>query len=287
MNWAWAQQLPPRVKLVLMSLADAADDHGVCWPSVPTLARKCGVTTRTVRRAIQHLIASGLLHREPRFRDDGSHSSNRYTLALEAGDKLSGAPATDVITPGTGRQDPGDTGVRPGTTSRSQRESPRPPRVQSILAAPVATVSPDVGNNDRGGDHYDDRLEYPQGLSKLEQAAARDKLRSLSTDLAQQLLDELAGRMKAGAIRIAPLAYLRGLVTRARAGHFTPEAALQVAEKRKRRRQTEAALRQAEVARAEAVKAVEPAAPNASDSPLVRRLTAIRSRSPRGCGPEE
>jgi len=39
MNWAWRQGLPPTPKLVLMALADAADDHGVCWPSVTTLAR--------------------------------------------------------------------------------------------------------------------------------------------------------------------------------------------------------------------------------------------------------
>ena len=41
MNWAWGRQLKPTAQLVLMSLADAADDdQGVCWPSIPTLARK-------------------------------------------------------------------------------------------------------------------------------------------------------------------------------------------------------------------------------------------------------
>ncbi len=53
MNWAWTQQLAPTAKLVLMSLADAADDQGICWPSVPTVASKCCVSTRTVRRIIQ------------------------------------------------------------------------------------------------------------------------------------------------------------------------------------------------------------------------------------------
>jgi hypothetical protein len=50
MNWAWRQQLAPAAKLVPMSLADAANDYGICWPSVPTVARKCGVSSRTVRR---------------------------------------------------------------------------------------------------------------------------------------------------------------------------------------------------------------------------------------------
>lgn len=60
--------------------------------------------------------------------------------------------------------------------------------------------------------------------------------------------------MKAGSIRITPLAYLRGLVTRAGTGNFTPEVALQVADSRKRRRQNEAVLRQAEAAHREVLK---------------------------------
>ena len=96
MNWAWGRRLKPTAKLVLMSLADAADDHGVCWPSVPTLARKCCISTRTVQRIIGELVDAGLLRAQPRFRQDRSRSSNRYCLALEGGDNLSGAPGTGV-----------------------------------------------------------------------------------------------------------------------------------------------------------------------------------------------
>ncbi len=60
MNWAWRQLLAPTAKLVLMSMVDAADDPGVCWPSVPTLARNCCVSERTVRRIMGDLEASGL-----------------------------------------------------------------------------------------------------------------------------------------------------------------------------------------------------------------------------------
>jgi Helix-turn-helix domain len=86
MNWAWRQQLTPTAKLVLMSLADAADDHGVCWPSVPTVARKCCVSSLTVRRIMQRLIARELLNAEARYRPDGSCSSNRHHLQLEESD---------------------------------------------------------------------------------------------------------------------------------------------------------------------------------------------------------
>ena len=94
MNWAWGRRLKPTAKLVLMSLADAADDQGVCWPSVPTLARMCCISTRTVQRIVGELMEAGLLRAEPRFRKDRSRSSNRYCLALEGGDSLSGARVT-------------------------------------------------------------------------------------------------------------------------------------------------------------------------------------------------
>ncbi len=94
MNWAWGQALASSAKLVLMSLADAADDQGVCWPSIPTVARKCCLSTRTVQRILQELVAEGFLRTEPCFRKDGSRTSNRYYLALGGGDKLSRPPDT-------------------------------------------------------------------------------------------------------------------------------------------------------------------------------------------------
>ena len=56
MNWAWQQRLTPSLKLILMALSDAADDEGICWPGVATVAVKCNVSSRTVRRGIQSLI---------------------------------------------------------------------------------------------------------------------------------------------------------------------------------------------------------------------------------------
>ena len=106
MNWAWQQALKPVPKLVLMALADAADDQGICWPSVATLAGKVGVSTRTVRRVMQELISGKLLAAEQRYRSDGSCSSNRYRLQLVGGDKLSSAPDASDTTPGHTCQGP-------------------------------------------------------------------------------------------------------------------------------------------------------------------------------------
>lgn len=66
MNWTWKQKLRPTPKLILMSLADAADDFGVCWPSVLTVATKCCVSDRTVRRVMKILEDRRLMLSEPR-----------------------------------------------------------------------------------------------------------------------------------------------------------------------------------------------------------------------------
>jgi len=118
MNGAWHQAIKPVPELVLMALADAADDEGVCWPSAATIGGKVGVSTRTVRRLMQTLIMSDLLSAEQRYRSDGSCSSNRYRLSLVGGDRLSPAPDASDTTPGhTGQGDP-DTCVIPGSTIR-------------------------------------------------------------------------------------------------------------------------------------------------------------------------
>lgn len=83
MTWAWQKSLSPTPKLLLMALADIADDSGLCWPSHTTLATKCSLTDRTVRRALVLLQRRSLILVERRFKADGSRTSNRYRLAID------------------------------------------------------------------------------------------------------------------------------------------------------------------------------------------------------------
>lgn len=80
-RWVWGHFLPTTHKLVLLALADMADDVGHCWPSVQTVAKQCGISTRTVRRIIRDLEESKLLTSESRQREDGSRTSNLYLLS--------------------------------------------------------------------------------------------------------------------------------------------------------------------------------------------------------------
>lgn len=154
MNWVWAQRLAPAAKMVLLALADAADDDGVCWPSVPMLADKCSISTRTVRRILQDLVANGLLQAEARFRGDGSSTSNRYKLPIKGGDKLSGAPDTGDRPPGHGCQGPPDAHVTPRTTIEPKYESP--PHHQAPMTLAPGTGTP---RNSGGGE---DLIDAPR-----------------------------------------------------------------------------------------------------------------------------
>lgn len=58
------QTLTSTQKLVLLSLADQANDDGICWPSASTTAKRTGLFDRSVRRTIAELESLGLLSRK-------------------------------------------------------------------------------------------------------------------------------------------------------------------------------------------------------------------------------
>lgn len=66
MSAVWKIELPASEKLVLLALADCANDEGGCWPSMATLTKKCSKGERTVQAAIQALVKGGHLTREER-----------------------------------------------------------------------------------------------------------------------------------------------------------------------------------------------------------------------------
>lgn len=97
---------------------------------------------------------------------------------------------------------------------------------------PLTTNESSSNNHHHGGSGG---WIYPKLLSESERVTAASLLNGLSDDIAQSLLDELAGRIAAGGVRSSRLGYLRSLVTRAREGAFVPELALVVAAQRQKR----------------------------------------------------
>lgn len=73
---------------------------------------------------------------------------------------------------------------------------------------------------------------FPKQLTSQEREIAKSQLDVIDSALAQAVLDELAARLNANKVTGAPLSYLRSLITRAKAGQFTPEAGIRVASAR-------------------------------------------------------
>ncbi|EGU9003639.1 helix-turn-helix domain-containing protein [Salmonella enterica] len=72
----------PLRKLVLIKLADNANDEGECWPSYQHIADQCEVSRSTVKSHIRALEDMGLMKRE--FRRKGElNQSNVFYLTLD------------------------------------------------------------------------------------------------------------------------------------------------------------------------------------------------------------
>lgn len=237
MNWAWSQQTgSPASKVVLMKLADNADDTGYAFPSIPLIGELCEMHPRSVQRHIRHLAGRNLLCWANRY-EAGVQSSNAYWLNLanapdfapppNRGGKLT--PRHRAPSPGDKRGDSGvtkgkhrgDAGVTQTTNGTQQNHQTQPPQ-ESTCGQLV--------------------LIMPKGFSLPEQQEALDRLKSFSRERAQLMLDELAARMKAETIR-NPLGYLGALIKRERSGAFQPELAHQHARDREIRERNLAAQR--------------------------------------------
>lgn len=91
--------------LVLLAIADNANEQGIAWPSLMTLARKSRLSERQVRRQLRQLEESGELETHVGGGDHFSTSTYRVTIC----------PPSDPT---------GDTGVPPGGTLATGRGTP-------------------------------------------------------------------------------------------------------------------------------------------------------------------
>lgn len=166
MSQCWPLQgLSVTQKAVLISLADQANDDGVCWPAVGTIAARCCMSARAVRTAMDHLEAVGLLTRDRRFNsstvykvtpanfDKAAAPSKAGRKAGKAGTApgagaaphAGGAPAAGGDAPHAGGDAPGaGLGVRPVPPNRHitlNEPSGEPSFPAGLPAAPLAVDS--------------------------------------------------------------------------------------------------------------------------------------------------
>ncbi|GAB5502741.1 MAG: hypothetical protein Pyrs2KO_13960 [Pyruvatibacter sp.] len=83
MSLVWRANLKSVEKLVLMKLADHAnDDGGNAWPAVELMAAECGCSERSVQRYLRALEERGLITMTRN--GGGRHQTNCYQVELDA-----------------------------------------------------------------------------------------------------------------------------------------------------------------------------------------------------------
>lgn len=90
-------------KLLLIALANYADQSLRCWPSQTRLAEDTGLTDRTIRRVMLALEARGTITRETRNRRNGSQGTDIITLNIADDHRTQFPPET--ISTGNPRPD--------------------------------------------------------------------------------------------------------------------------------------------------------------------------------------
>lgn len=176
--------------LLLLALADHANDAGVCWPGIPHLARKVRRSERQTKRLIQQLIASGELEVAE---GGGRGHTNLYKILLDphgngdADDTISDekkvTPVTKKVTSGTQKVTPvtkkGDTAMSPESslTIKEPSENLSPPLAESsskpnllpptenpdsITNRPLDSGEECQGGNGSTGDYGGDLLRHSE-----------------------------------------------------------------------------------------------------------------------------
>lgn len=145
---AWAMEQTtndPALKLLLLTIADFADDEGYSWPGKRLLAKLCEVHERSVVRYVRRLQDMGLLAVEQRRLENGALASNAFRFPMVARQLglLAETPmaachpphGAAAITPMTQlSHPPGGTGV---TSIEPPIEPPKEPSKEGHLFSPA------------------------------------------------------------------------------------------------------------------------------------------------------
>ena len=130
-------------KLVLLKLADNANDNGECWPSYQHIADQCEISKRSAMNYINELIVDGLVQKKLRKGPKGN-STNVYVLNLggerAAPHRANGSPPSESDAPPSEQVAPGGSEpAAPGISHsfESVSESVSEPTTGSAKASPA------------------------------------------------------------------------------------------------------------------------------------------------------
>jgi hypothetical protein len=139
-NWAWEQPCPATQKLVLVALADHADNQGSCYPSIGRVAVRCGLSRRAVQKAIRGLATTSLLTIQ-------EHSGSRHTYALNLRTSFTGERDSQV----NGSHPKSERGSPPPVNAIHGRGEPRSPKPSLTQSKPPLNPRPRHGHPEQSG----------------------------------------------------------------------------------------------------------------------------------------
>lgn len=124
-------------RLVLLALADFADEGGQAWPSVETLARHCALGRRRVQMALRELEAAGEIVVS---REAGVHGVNLYRITM-------GVPEENAASVDGVQRKPATSA---GADGKEKRSSRRLPAARASGETPARIVAEEIaGASDR------------------------------------------------------------------------------------------------------------------------------------------
>lgn len=125
----------PLRKLVLIKLADNANDNGECFPSHNTIAKACEISRSSVQAHIEALIKMGVVKKINRKKNEKENTSNLYILTIPA-DGIGGIPEDNTPIPTDNRGVPagGIGGIPTDEQEPIIIESVNEPIIEPIIA---------------------------------------------------------------------------------------------------------------------------------------------------------
>jgi hypothetical protein len=142
MSACWPLQMPPTPKSVLIALADNANDHGECWPSLAKICERTCFGKTAVIQAIQWLEEHNLLVAD---RANGRHTSYRIIPNPAAPDLFAsrtGARAEPVRLPNPSGKRSNRSASRTGPVREADTNHQEPSRTKSKEQPQAALPDP-------------------------------------------------------------------------------------------------------------------------------------------------
>ena len=253
MTDVWKLRLQAPRKMVLLALADNANDEGTdCWPSVGKLVEKCSMSERAVQGHLAALEEDGYIKRHERLGRSNKFTIHVDRIRLEILQKVKAlvdtpaesAPPQDV--PNLPPQNLHPSPSNPhGIHTPAESAPPQDLHPTPAESAPITTKEPSLKTTTTSSDAIEsccggvfmEELHYPI-CSQEESIAIGQLLEGCPAEYRQNALDEIEGARQAGVIKTNLVPFARGIITAITRGTFTIGHGAKVAARRIKQTQT-------------------------------------------------